>query len=183
MEEERFDIYDGQKRKTGRTMVRKGSFLHENEYCLIVLGIIRRPDGTFLITRRAMDKHWAPGAWEVPGGGVRAGETSEEGLLREMNEETGLPLRDAQIRLIDTYSNVDLERGDNYFVDIYDILLDFEEKDVKIQREEATAFQIVPFDVLTELESEGKFMHYARIRTALEKAGMIDKDGKIRESI
>ncbi|MFR6495309.1 MAG: NUDIX domain-containing protein [Ruminococcus sp.] len=28
----------------------------------------------YLITRRKLDKEWAPGWWEVPGGGVRAGE-------------------------------------------------------------------------------------------------------------
>lgn len=179
MAEERFDIYDDHKQKTGRTMVRKGSFLREGEYCLIVLGIIERPDGTFLLTRRSMNKHWAPGAWEVPGGGVRAGETSKEALLREMKEETGLPMEKAEIRLIDTYSNVDLERGDNYFVDIYHILLDFDESDVKIQREEATAFRIEPFEVMTQLEEKGQFMHYARIKTALMKAGLLPEAGQV----
>lgn len=168
-EEERFDIYNERKERTGRTMARKGYFLREGEYCLIVLAIIARPDGRFLITRRAMDKRWAPGAWEVPGGGAMAGESSLAAVLRESREETGLELAGADIRLIDSYSNTDLARGDNYFVDIYHILADFDEADVSIQASEATDFAIVPFSRITELNREGAFLHYERIVTALGK--------------
>ncbi len=166
---ERFDIYDGNKQLTGRTMERAGSFLKEGEYCLIVLCILTRPDGRFLITKRAMDKHWAPGAWEVPGGGVQAGETSEEAVVREVREETGLDIREAKVRLIDSYSNVDLARGDNYFVDIYYVTADFTEADVSIEAAEATDFAIVPFERMTELHRNGEFLHYERIVTALGK--------------
>ena len=167
--EEYFDVYDEKKQKTGRTMARKGYFLHEGEYCLIVLGIIQKSDGRFLITKRSEDKRWAAGAWEVPGGGVRAGESSEEAVRREVLEETGLSV--SRTRLIDTYSNVDLERGDNYFVDIYFICEDFDEKQVRIDSHEATGFRLASFEEITALEGEGKFLHYSRIRTALKKAG------------
>ena len=166
-QEEYFDIYDGNKQPTGRTMKREGSFLREGEYCLIVLCIIERKDHTFLITRRAEDKHWAPGAWEVPGGGVRAGETSAEAVIREAREETGLDLTGCEIRLIDSYSNVDLKRGDNYFVDIYHVWADFEEADVRIESSEATAYALVPMEKITELSRESRFLHYERIVHAL----------------
>lgn len=172
---ERFDIYDEKKQLTGRTMERKGYFLKEGEYCLIVLCIITRPDGTFLITRRAMDKRWAPGAWEVPGGGAMAGESSYEAVLRETREETGLDLRKGSLELIDSYSNVDLKRGDNYFVDIYYAVLDFTEEDVDIQKTEATAFAVVPFEELSRLEEEGAFLHYARIVHALERKELLNR--------
>ena len=169
--EERFDIYDANKKLTGRTMARKGYFLKEGEYCLIVLCILRRPDGTFLITRRASDKRWAPGAWEVPGGGAVAGETSEEAVIRETREETGIDLTGCRVELIDSYSNVDLARGDNYFVDIYQAVADFTEQDVDIQRTEATEFAIVPFERIRELHEQDAFLHFERIVTALGKAG------------
>ena len=164
---ERFDIYDDNKKRTGRTMERQGSFLKEGEYCLIVLCILTRPDGRYLITRRSMDKRWAPGAWEVPGGGVLAGETSEQAVIRETREETGIDLTGCPLRLIDSYSNVDLARGDNYFVDIYLAVSDFTEEDVDIEKTEATAYAIVPFDEITRLQREGAFLHYERIVTAL----------------
>ncbi len=154
-------------------MVRKGSFLKKGEYCLIVLCIVERTDHTFLITRRAVDKHWAPGAWEVPGGGVRAGETSRDAVLREVREETGLDLSDAEIRLIDMYSNEDLARGDNYFVDIYHVFADFREEDVIIDRREASAFRLATFEEMGRLEEGGAFMHYRRIKNALTRAGLL----------
>lgn len=70
--------------------------LKDGEYHLTVLGVIARPDGTFLITKRVMTKAWAPGWWEVSGGGVQAGESSEEAVQREVKEETGLDVRNAE---------------------------------------------------------------------------------------
>ena len=87
---ERWDIYDIHKNRTGRTMARNDWTMADGDYYLSVLGVIRTPDNRFLITRRAMDKAWAPGWWEVPGGGVKAGETSLEAVCREVLEETGI---------------------------------------------------------------------------------------------
>ena len=49
---EYWDIYDKDRHKTGRTMKRNDWILKDGEYHLSVLGVIRRPDGRFLITRR-----------------------------------------------------------------------------------------------------------------------------------
>ena len=78
-----WDIYDENKQLTGRTMKRNDWCLKEGEHHLTVLGVIARPDGTFLITKRVMTTAWAPGWWEVSGGGVQAGESSEEAVRRE----------------------------------------------------------------------------------------------------
>ena len=63
-----WDIYDENKKPTGRTMKRNDWCLKDGEYHLTVLGVVGRPDGTFLITKRVMTKAWAPGWWEVSGG-------------------------------------------------------------------------------------------------------------------
>ncbi len=57
-----------------------------DEFHLTVLGVIARPDGTFLITKRVMTKAWAPGWWEVSGGAAQAGESSWEAVRREVRE-------------------------------------------------------------------------------------------------
>ena len=90
---ELWDIYDKDKKPTGRTMKRNDWCLKEGEYHLSVLGVIQRPDGKYLITKRAADKAWAPGWWEVSGGAAIAGETSEEAVKREILEETGLDVK------------------------------------------------------------------------------------------
>lgn len=60
-----------------------------------MLGVVARPDGTYLITKRVMTKAWAPGWWEVSGGAAQAGESSEEAVCRE-DEETGLDISNAK---------------------------------------------------------------------------------------
>ena len=62
---ELWDIYDENKQPTGRTMKRNDWHMKPDEFHLTVLGVIARPDGTFLITKRVMTKAWAPGWWEV----------------------------------------------------------------------------------------------------------------------
>ena len=58
-----WDIYDSNKQRTGRTMKRNDWCLKDDEYHLTVLGVIARPDGKYLITKRVMTKNWAPGWW------------------------------------------------------------------------------------------------------------------------
>ena len=89
---ELWDIYDADKKPTGRTMKRNDWCLKNGEYHLTVLGVVARPDGKFLITKRVMTKAWAPGWWEVSGGAAQAGEASYDAVLREVREETGLDI-------------------------------------------------------------------------------------------
>ena len=70
---ELWDIYDKNKVRTGRTMERNHFNLADDEYHLTVLGVIMRPDKSFLITKRVKTKAWAPGCWEVSGGAAQAG--------------------------------------------------------------------------------------------------------------
>ena len=60
---EYWDIYDRDKKPTGRTMKRNDWCLKDGEYHLTVLGVVARPDHKFLITKRVMTKAWAPGCW------------------------------------------------------------------------------------------------------------------------
>ena len=83
---ELWDIYDADKKLTGRTMKRNDWCLKNGEYHLTVLGVVARPDGKFLITKRVMTKAWAPGWWEVSGGAAQAGEASYDAVLREVRE-------------------------------------------------------------------------------------------------
>ena len=64
---EYWDIYDEKKQKTGRTMKRNDWNMQPDEYHLTVLGVLKRPDGRYLITQRKLDKEWGAGWWEVPG--------------------------------------------------------------------------------------------------------------------
>ena len=144
---ELWDIYDENKQPTGRTMKKNDWHMKPGEFHLTVLGVIRRPDGKFLITQRVMTKAWAPGAWEVSGGGVMAGETSAH---------------------LFSYQRINPDEGDNYFVDIYRFEMDVKEEDVHIQTAEAMGFQFADLDTIKKLAGQDKFLHYNSIKQAFE---------------
>jgi 8-oxo-dGTP diphosphatase len=62
----------------------------------VAVGVLMQADGQFLLTSRPEGKVYA-GYWEFPGGKLEAGETVEEALRRELQEELGIVIRAAQI--------------------------------------------------------------------------------------
>ena len=167
---EYWDIYDQNKKKTGRTMKRNDWCLQDGEYHLTVLGVIRRRDGRYLITQRVMSKSWAPGWWEVSGGGVQAGEESFEAVCREVKEETGLDVSAGPKEPFLTYHRENPGEGDNYFVDVYLFELDFEETQVQVQAEECLGWRLACAEEIRELARQGIFLHYDSIRAVFEEA-------------
>ena len=55
----------------------------------ISVGIIRNTAGEIYITQRAADAHMAH-KWEFPGGKIEAGETPQDAVIRELQEEVGI---------------------------------------------------------------------------------------------
>lgn len=159
-----WDIYDKNKKLTGRTMQRNDWNMADDEFHLTVQGVIRRPDGKFLITKRTLDKSWAPGYWEVSGGGVQSGETSEEAVKREILEETGIDVSFAEGGFIFDYKRENHEAKDNYFVDIYRFDIDVRPEDVKLQLKETSDFKFASAEEIKELGKQGIFLHYDSIK-------------------
>lgn len=57
----------------------------------VAVGVLISPDGKFLLTSRPAGKVYA-GYWEFPGGKLEAGETVEQALRRELQEEIGVTI-------------------------------------------------------------------------------------------
>ena len=55
----------------------------------VAVGVLIKPDGSFLLTSRPPGKAYA-GYWEFPGGKLEAGETVHQALCRELHEELGI---------------------------------------------------------------------------------------------
>lgn len=60
------------------------------------VGALLVRDGRVLLGRRAQDRAWLPGAWDLFGGHVEPGESPEAALRRELAEELGLVPRDVR---------------------------------------------------------------------------------------
>jgi 8-oxo-dGTP pyrophosphatase MutT (NUDIX family) len=163
---ELWDIYDKNKVRTGRTMERNHFNLADDEYHLTVLGVIVRPDGRFLITKRVMTKAWAPGWWEVSGGAAQAGEDSEDAVKREIREETGLDVTEAEGGYLFTYHRENPGEGDNYFVDVYRYMMDIDESSIHLQEAETDGYLFATAQEIEGLAKQGIFLHYDSIREA-----------------
>jgi ADP-ribose pyrophosphatase YjhB (NUDIX family) len=69
------------------------------KHSVSVAGIVVRDDGRILVIQRRDNQHWEP-----PGGVLELDETFEEGVRREVREETGV---DVQVeRLTGVYKNM-----------------------------------------------------------------------------
>jgi 8-oxo-dGTP diphosphatase len=54
--------------------------------------VIHNDKGHCLLLKRSLSSKGNPGKWDLPGGKIDAGENLEQGLLREVAEETGLKI-------------------------------------------------------------------------------------------
>lgn len=86
---ELWDIYDINKKKIGRTAERDVYQFKSGEYHIVVTGIIMNSKNEILISKRAEYKKFGL-MWECSGGSILAGETSLEGVIRELKEELGI---------------------------------------------------------------------------------------------
>ena len=62
----------------------------------VAVGVLLQSDGQFLLTSRPEGKVYA-GYWEFPGGKLEAGESVEQALRRELQEELGITIGPPQV--------------------------------------------------------------------------------------
>lgn len=172
---ELIDLYDAERRPLGKTIQREGARLGKGEFMLYALAVIENQDGRVLITQRALDKHWAPGAWEMPGGGVLSGETPRQAVEREVREEVGLDARGHVGKPVYGYVNED-PGGDNYVTDIYHLRLSFSASDVQVQKSEVEGFALATWDEIDALGKQGNFLHYERLCEARSREDPMTSD-------
>ncbi|MBO5179365.1 MAG: NUDIX domain-containing protein [Clostridia bacterium] len=86
---ELWDVYDSNKRKTGRIAERGVDVLDNGEYHIVVQAVIINSKNELLISKRAAHKKYGL-MWEMNGGSILKGETSLEGMIRELREELGI---------------------------------------------------------------------------------------------
>ena len=126
-------------------------------------------DGKYLMLHRVKKQNDInKGKWIGVGGHTEDQESPEECLLREVKEETGLDVRNAEGGYLFTYKRENPGEGDNYFVDVYRFVMDIDESDLHLQTEETDGYMFATVDEIKAFAAEGKFLHYDSIKKAFE---------------
>lgn len=127
---ERWDLVDINKNKTGTTYERNcGTPIPKDMYHLAVEIWILKPNGEILLTQRHPEKNYGL-MWEVTGGAVLSGESSIEGAVRELYEETGINAEENELVYLGHIVS------DTYIMDEYMHIIDGDDIELNLQSEE-----------------------------------------------
>lgn len=137
-----WDIYDINKRKTGKTTPRLGCKLEQGEYHIVVNAIIINSEGKILVSKRADYKPHGL-MWEMSGGSITVGETSIEGMIRELKEELGIKVEENEGKL---YKTVRRDDPPADFKDLWLFRKDVDLKDITFPDGEAVDAKWVTID-------------------------------------
>lgn len=171
---ELWDVYDIDRQKTGRTVVR-GEGLPEGGFHLVVHICVIGSDGRMLLQQRQPFKKGFSNLWDVTAGGSAvAGENSRQAAMRELSEEVGLKLDFEGLR---PHFSVSYDMG---FDDWYVMHADPDISELKLQYEEVQAVKWASCEEIMALIDEGKFVPYFKgyISTIFATA---HQNGTIRE--
>ncbi len=149
---ERIDIYDKAGNRTGRVVERGSGYeLSKDEYKLAVGMWIVDGENRIFLTRRSMEKSYAPGKWENPAGHVQAGEIPVDAVIRELLEETGIRVEKEQIVMLGA------SRFWPYLGRDYGVRMHVDVKDVKFQKGETDGAKWVTFEEFVSMAKAGDF--------------------------
>lgn len=151
---ELWDVYNRNREKTGKTMVRGAEF-EEGAYHTVVHICIFSSDGRMLIQQRQTFKHGWPGLWDLTvGGSAVAGEDAQTAASRELSEELGIEYDFSDVRPSLT---MNFEHGfDDYFL----IGKDIELSDLKFQPEEVQNAKWATKQDILQMIEDGSFIPY-----------------------
>lgn len=110
-----------------------------------------------LVTQRHPDKK-AGGQWEFTGGGVLAGETTLLAASREVKEELGVCLDEAELKLHEVY------KYRNYFMDIYVVRKDLKDEEVILDKSEVVDWTWLSKSEIEQFIETGKMVRSVGIR-------------------
>lgn len=147
---ELMDIYDADRRRTGRYWIRGGSIRKENEYIYIAAALLHRNDGRYLITKRSSRKDDA-NKWNIQGGAALAGEDSLTTAIRENSEECGIVPDASSAELFMTYMR------NTAFFDIWLFKQEYSLDEVVLRDGEACDAMAATLDEIIALNSRGEF--------------------------
>ena len=168
MAEEIWDVYDVNRQRTGKTIVRQKAWGFE-KYHLIIHVCIFHPDGRMLIQKRAHRKAAWADLWDISAGGsALAGEDSWQAAEREVMEELGLKL---DLKNVRPHLSINYERG---FDDFYTVIRDVDLKQLILQESEVEEVRWASLLEVRRMERDHTFVPYF--------PGLIDLMWQVRDN-
>ena len=155
---ELWDIYDSERNKTGKIAERGKYKFNENEYHIVVIGVIINSKKEILISQRAQKKKY-PYLWECSGGSVLKDETSVEGVVRELKEELGIKLTTKEAILLKQIKREMSEHKElPDFKDIWVFKKDIEINELKFTDGEAINAQWVTIEKFMDMYDKNEIV-------------------------
>lgn len=151
---ELWDVYDVNRHKTDRTMVR-GSAFREGDYHLVVHICIFNSQGEMLIQQRQSFKEGWPNLWDITAGGSAViGDSSQSAIERELMEELGISINLQGVR---PKLTINFDSG---FDDVYLVEKEVRLEDLKLQYEEVQNVKWASKEEIIQMIENGKFIPY-----------------------
>jgi len=141
---EKWDLYNEDRCPLGNTIL-SGGTKAKGEYHFVVNVWTLNNRGEILLTLRHPDKYYYPNAWENTGGSVWSGESSQQGAVRELKEETGIEVNEKDLIYLGTYKDI------SAFIDTYVVYKNIEIQNLTLQEGETVNAKWVSITELDEM--------------------------------
>lgn len=176
--EERLDIWSASGKPTGKDCPKDEA--HKNGWFHPTVHVwFYTSDGKILMQQRGSNKETYPNLWDVSvAGHVHAGESIENAVLREVEEEIGLSTRKTDFTLLDIRKNINIHPNgikDCEFQHVFLIELKKPIKALVIQEEEVEAIRLFSIDEL-QLCIEKKHPNFTIVPSDMEYYRCIIKE-------
>lgn len=176
---ELWDIYDENKKKTGRTVERGGRLLEKGEYHIVVTALIMNLKNEILISKRAENKRYGL-MWECNGGSILAGETSLEGMIREVKEELGIEFSKKEAIFLKEIKDY-MQNPD--FKDIWLFKRDIKDEEIRLPDGEAIEYKWVDIEEFISMIEKGEMVPTIDVDRELYEEALKMKQRKSYEYI
>ncbi len=176
---EYLDIVDENNQLTGKTEER--NIIHEKGIWHREVAVwIMNEKGEILLQKRAANKRQEPNKWAICAGHIEAGESIEDSIIREMEEELGIKVNINQLEFLKIYkkqNDIPNNNIKNYnFQYMYFLKTNWNIEDYKIQLEELSEIKYVPFTEFEDIvKNKDKDVTFTKQSYMLEMIEMLRK--------
>lgn len=161
------DVYFLDGTFSGRT-IEKHTPMKKGQYLLHTIVIMKTADGRYIMQQRSLKARYSPGKWDVTGGGVTAGETSDQAAVREAYEELGVTMKAERLRHMLRETTL---WGEDYgmICDTYAARIDLPETGFNISKYEVNDVKCVSFEEFFETVTYNKTEAFCEMLRKVEK--------------